>query len=80
MVLEGLKLQLHKRYEVLTAESGAAGLELIHEHGDIAVIVSDMRMPGTNGAVFLREARALAPDAARILLTGQADLASAIQA
>jgi response regulator RpfG family c-di-GMP phosphodiesterase len=45
-----------------------------------AAIVSDMRMPGMDGAEFLAEARSEHPDTVRILLTGQADMQSAIAA
>jgi diguanylate cyclase (GGDEF)-like protein len=79
-VLEGLSLQLGRRYEVLTASSGEKALELLSSHEGVAAIVSDMRMPRMDGATFLSRARALAPSAARILLTGQADLQSAIAA
>jgi diguanylate cyclase (GGDEF)-like protein len=79
-VLEGLSLQLGRRYEVLTASSGEKGLEMLSKHQGVAAIVSDMRMPRMDGATFLSRARALAPSAARILLTGQTDLQSAIAA
>src|SRR3974390_429493 len=79
-VLEGLSLQLGRRYEVLTAASGAKGLELLSRHENVATIISDMRMPRMDGAAFLARARLLAPHAARILLTGQTDLESAIAA
>jgi CheY-like chemotaxis protein len=79
-VLEGLALNLRRRYEVLKANGGGAGLEILQKDKEIAVIISDMRMPGMNGATFLAEARKLAPHATRILLTGQADLDSAIAA
>src|SRR3974390_2057624 len=77
-VLEGLSLQLGRRYEVLTALSGDEALQVLNQHRPIAAIISDMRMPGMDGATFLSRARALAPRAARILLTGQTDLQSAI--
>ena len=44
------------------------------------VIVSDMRMPGMDGAAFLAAARALAPTSVRILLTAQTDVESAARA
>ena len=79
-VLEGLTLQLGRRYEVLTALSGAEALELLNRHESIAAIISDMRMPRMDGATFLSRARAIAPRAGRILLTGQTDLQAAIAA
>lgn len=79
-VLEGLSLNLKRRFEVLTATAGAAGLALLETHADVSVVVSDMRMPGMDGVAFLRAARERSPDATRILLTGQSDMASAIGA
>jgi diguanylate cyclase (GGDEF)-like protein len=79
-VLEGLSLQLGRRYEVFTALSGAQALELLEKNETIAAIISDMRMPRMDGATFLARARTVAPRAARILLTGQTDLQSAIAA
>src|ERR1700730_9569488 len=79
-VLEGLSLQLGRRYEVLTALSGAQALEILQRDDRIAVLICDMRMPRMDGATFLARARAIAPNAARILLTGQTDLRCAIAA
>ena len=79
-VLEGLSLQLGRRYEVLTALSGAEALEILQREDHISVLISDMRMPRMDGATFLARARTIVPNAARILLTGQTDLRSAIAA
>jgi DNA-binding NtrC family response regulator len=56
-------------YEIITAESGLAGLELMRIH-DVGVVVSDGLMSGLNGAQFLREVRARFPNTVRIMLTG----------
>ncbi|MDP3856584.1 MAG: EAL domain-containing protein [Stagnimonas sp.] len=77
-ILVGMRLQLRRHCELLTAASGAEGLEILRQQ-EVAVVISDMRMPGMDGAEFLRQAHALAPDSTRILLTGQADLDSAIR-
>ena len=77
-VLEGLTLQLGRRYEVFTALSGEQGLRVLAQQDSIAAIISDMRMPRMNGATFLSKARNVAPHAARILLTGQTELEAAI--
>ncbi len=79
-VLAALSLHLRRKYEVRTASSGAAGLALLLAEPDVAVIVSDMRMPAMDGVAFLAEARRAVPLAARLLLTGHADLDSAIGA
>jgi response regulator RpfG family c-di-GMP phosphodiesterase len=60
-------------YEVLTAESGAAGIELLGSE-NVDLIISDMRMPEMDGAHFLERARSLCPDSMRLLLTGYADV------
>jgi response regulator RpfG family c-di-GMP phosphodiesterase len=78
-VLEGLVLNLRRHFRVSSASSGQAGLEIV-ERDPPAVVVSDMRMPVMDGATFLRGVRERAPDAVRILLTGQTDLDSAIAA
>lgn len=79
-VLESLRLNLRRTCTVSTATSGAEALALLAPESDVAVIVSDMRMPSMNGAVFLAQARVKAPDAVRLLLTGQSDIDSAIAA
>jgi len=79
-VLEGLSLNLRRRYEVITAPGGVAGLEVLQRDRAIEVVISDMRMPGMDGATFLSKARQVAPETVRMLLTGQTDLDSAITA
>ena len=66
-------------YRVHTAESGAAGLEVLARE-DIDLIISDMRMPEMDGARFLEEARKRWPQVSRILLTGHSDVTSTIAA
>ena len=66
-------------YRILTAESGAAGLELLG-HEDVDLIISDMRMPEMDGAQFLERVRAEWPRVVRILLTGYADITSTVNA
>jgi len=77
-VLHGLRRSLRGRFEVYTATSGAEGLRMLRAL-DVAVVCSDMRMPGMDGAAFLTAARQVAPDASRVLLSGQADLASLVR-
>jgi response regulator RpfG family c-di-GMP phosphodiesterase len=79
-VLEGLTLHLRRAFEVHTATSGAQGLEALGQNGPFAVALSDMRMPEMNGAAFLARVQQKAPDTVRMLLTGYADLQSAIVA
>lgn len=66
-------------YSIFTAESGAAGFEVL-ERNPIDLVISDMRMPEMSGAEFLEKVRVKWPDAVRILLTGYADVTSTIAA
>lgn len=79
-VLEGLTRNLRGGFRIVTAVSGEAGLALLASNPGTAVVMSDMRMPGMNGAAFLAQARTMAPDSVRILLTGESDLEAAIAA
>jgi response regulator RpfG family c-di-GMP phosphodiesterase len=79
-VIEGLTRRLRRDYQIFSAQDGAQALRLLEQEGEMHVIISDMRMPNMNGAQLLAEVRKWYPDMVRILLTGQADLESAIQA
>jgi CheY-like chemotaxis protein len=79
-ILEGLKLHLQRHYTVHIATGGADALALLAENPNVAVILSDMRMPLMDGAKFLNAARTAAPEAVRMLLTGYTDMQSAIAA
>jgi CheY-like chemotaxis protein len=81
LVLDGLKANLYRRFDVATATGGAAALAMLAAMPSLPVaIVSDMRMPGMDGATFLTRARTAAPSAVRLLLTGQSDMTAAIAA
>jgi response regulator RpfG family c-di-GMP phosphodiesterase len=79
-VASGLALHLRRRYEVEIATSGQAGLELLARKPEAAVVISDMRMPNMNGAEFLARASLAYPSTTRVLLTGYAELESAVRA
>ncbi|MGZ4622222.1 MAG: HD domain-containing phosphohydrolase [Blastococcus sp.] len=78
-ILDGLRRQLHRKFDVHTANSGAEALELLTSV-PVAVVISDMRMPQMDGATLLSRVRGLYPDVVRILLTGQTDTQAAIKA
>ncbi len=79
-VLDGYRRMLHREFEVDTAVGGELGLTTIHENGPYSVVISDMRMPGMNGAEFLFQVRQKSPETVRMLLTGGTDLNAAIDA
>lgn len=72
-VLTAMRAMFRRDYEVHIANSGAEALAILRDHA-IDVVVSDQRMPEMTGVEVLREAREIAPEAMRILLTGYADL------
>src|SRR6185437_10835381 len=78
-VLESLRHLFHRSYRVLTASSGDQALDLLG-HNDVHLILSDQRMPGMSGDVFLGHARKVRPDAIRMLFTGYADIQAVINA
>lgn len=79
-VLGSLQRQLSRRYSVTISESGYDALEILKSHGPFAVIVSDMRMAGMNGIQLLKEVKSSYPDTIRIMLTGNGDKDTAIEA
>lgn len=79
-ILQGYERILHRDFPVSAANCGEQGLDTIRTAGPFAVVISDMRMPGMNGAAFLAKVRERAPDTVRILLTGYSDLDAAIDA
>jgi len=79
-VLDGYKRTLHRDFEVDTAVGGEQGLSAIENTGPYAIVVSDMRMPVMNGAQFLARVKQATPDTVRMLLTGHADLTTAMDA
>jgi class 3 adenylate cyclase len=71
-VLDSLEALLAMEYRVLRAERADHALGLLTET-DVAVIVSDQRMPGMPGTELLARSREVSPDTARILLTAFTD-------
>jgi response regulator RpfG family c-di-GMP phosphodiesterase len=79
-LLDGLRRQLRGKFDVTTAAGADEALALMAVQGPFAAVLSDMHMPGTDGAAFLAEVRQRMPDTVRLLLTGQADVATAVAA
>lgn len=59
-------------YRILTATSGAQGLEIL-ETQTVQLVVSDQRMPGMTGSEFLKIVSERYPDAVRVILSGYAE-------
>ncbi len=79
-VLQGYQRLLHGDFELETAIGGEAALATIEKNGPYAVVVSDMRMPGMDGIQFLAKVRTQSPDTVRVMLTGHAEIETAVNA
>lgn len=79
-VLAAFQRQLRKQFNVETALGPIEGLAVLQNHRDYAVVVADMRMPEMNGVEFLAKVKEMAPDIVRMMLTGNADQSTAIDA
>jgi response regulator RpfG family c-di-GMP phosphodiesterase len=79
-ILQGYQRSLRKLLRIDTALGGEEGLAAIAKTGPYAVIISDMRMPGMDGVQFLSRVKDISPDSVRMMLTGNADMNTAIEA
>jgi YesN/AraC family two-component response regulator len=73
------RLLFEEDYEVHSAGSGEAGLEILQSQ-PVDLIISDYRMPGLTGIEFFRRARQIQPGAIRIILSGFAEINSLTEA
>ena len=80
-ILHSLKRVFRREpYNFVCAGSGMEGLKLLEESSNVAVIISDQRMPEMPGSEFLAKSRELTPDAVRMLLTGYSDMEATVAA
>jgi response regulator RpfG family c-di-GMP phosphodiesterase len=79
-VLSGYQRNLRNRFQLDTAQGGEEALAKIQANGPYAVIVADMQMPVMSGLDLLVKSGALAPDTVRMMLTGNADQKTAVDA
>lgn len=79
-LLQSLRRSFRNRYELLLAEGGESALGILNSEPSLAVVVSDMQMPNVNGLKVLSEAKRLCPNTVRIMLTGNIDQQTAVDA
>jgi len=68
-----LERMFNRQYQVLCAFSGQEALERLKQH-DVALIISDQKMPGMNGIEFLKLAAVMRPRVIRIVISGYSDV------
>ena len=78
--LDLLYRTFYREYKVLRATSGPDALSLLAKEGDVAVIISDQRMPMMSGTEFLSLTATQYPDIMRIILTGYTDVEDLVEA
>ncbi len=78
--LDLLYRTFRRDFQVHKAESGPSALNVLEKEGEMAVIISDQRMPQMNGTEFLGRTVELFPDTIRILLTGYTDVEDLVEA
>jgi len=74
-----LERLLSRSYYVITASSGAEALQLLNEH-DVALLITDQRMPGMTGIELLKRTVDFRPHMVRIVLTGYTDVSALVEA
>lgn len=79
-VLAGYHRVLRRRFEMDVALGGPQALQAMEGHGPYAVLVADMQMPGMNGVELLQKAQERYPDTIRVMLTGNLDQRTAMDA
>ncbi|MEL6776403.1 MAG: response regulator [Cyanobacteria bacterium J06597_16] len=78
--LDLLYRTFRRDFKVLRAESGVEALEVLSSEGEVAVIISDQRMPEMKGTEFLSKTVPDFPDTVRIILTGFTDVEDLVDA
>ncbi len=79
-VLDSLVELLRRDYEVIAASSPDEAASILQSDHELALILTDQRMPGRTGVELLAEAAKRNPDAVRMLFTGYSDISAVIAA
>ena len=78
--LDLLYRTFRRDFTVFKAKSGAEALDLLDEKGEMAIIISDQRMPKMNGTELLSRTVERFPDTIRMVLTGYTDVEDLVSA
>ncbi|HEX8097224.1 MAG TPA: response regulator, partial [Pyrinomonadaceae bacterium] len=74
-----LERLFRRDYQVVTASSGQEALQLLGQH-DVALLITDQRMPGMTGIELLKRAAPFRPHMVRMVLTGYTDVGALVEA
>ena len=74
-----LERLFRRDYQIVTAGSGEEALRLLAQH-DVALLITDQRMPGMTGIELIKHAANLRPQLVRIMLTGYMDVGALVEA
>ncbi|HVK60837.1 MAG TPA: diguanylate cyclase [Bdellovibrionales bacterium] len=79
-VLTSLERILKNDFQILPVNSPQLAMDLLDKHRDIAIVLSDNRMPQMSGLDFLKHVQAASPDTVRALLTASVEISDFVRA
>ena len=79
-LLQALKRLHGRRYEITTASEPVKAIQIVQKEPAFHVVVCDYQMPGLKGSAVLAKIQSIQPDTVRVLLTGNNDLDTAVDA
>jgi response regulator RpfG family c-di-GMP phosphodiesterase len=77
-VLHAIKRHLRGQYDIFLADSAEKALDILKTEKHFALIITDFKMPETNGLELLLQVKEISPETIRMMLTGHADFESII--
>lgn len=79
-LLSAIKRRLRRDLDLTLAEGGHEALDILQKDGPFAVVVTDQNMPGMDGITLLKKVGRISPQTIRIMLTGQTDQETTLEA
>jgi len=79
-MLESLRRSVRRKFAADVATDADRGLDCLRRGEPYSIVVSDMRMPGMNGAEFLAQVQTISPESVRVMLTGCEEMEVAVRA
>ncbi|MCI5160886.1 MAG: response regulator, partial [Candidatus Electrothrix sp. AX5] len=78
--LTNFTIAFRAKYQIYTARLGQEALEVFNDNNDIAIVITDQRMPGMTGIELLQHIKKHNKDVIRIILTAYTEVADIIDA